>query len=243
MGEAKNRQKTGKPSPLSRKRRRQRLIGGSLFVAALVLIVGGVYWLSNPSLSGTASLPTGEDQPPFPAERDRLGVRIGDPNAPVVVREFADFQCPACADFSEHHDQLMEEYVEPGRVRFVFFDLPLRQHQNAVPAARAARCAQDQDAWKPMHDRLFESQDDWSNASTPQSVFLDYAGTLGLNQRVFERCLGLDRTAREVRESRNLARDLGITRTPTVMVDNISLNRANWPQLKAVIERELAAAQ
>lgn len=243
MGEAKNRRKTGKPSPLSRKRRRQRLIGGSLFAAALILIVGGVYWLSNPSLSGTASLPSGEDQPPFPEERDRLGVRLGDPDAPVVVREFADFQCPACADFAQHHDQFMEQYVAPGKVRFVFFDLPLRQHANAVPAAKAARCAQDQDAWKPMHDHLFTRQDDWRNATNPEPIFLDYAGALGLNQRAFERCMGLDRTEQEVRESRNLARDLKVTSTPTVMVDNIPLTHTSWAQLKAVIERELKAAQ
>lgn len=243
MGEAKNRQKTGKPNPLSRKRRRQRLIGGSLFTAALVAIIGGVYWLSNPSLSGPSALPTSEDQPSFPEERDRLGVRLGDPDAPVVVREFADFQCPACADFAEHHDRLMEEYVEPGKVRFVFFDLPLRQHQNAVPAARAARCADDQDAWKPMHDRLFERQDDWSNAADAESTFSEYADSLGLDKRAFERCMGLDRTERKVRESRNLAQELRITNTPTVMVDNIPLSRTSWVQLEAVIERELAASQ
>lgn len=243
MGEAKNRQKTGKPSPLSRKRRRQRLIGGSLFAAALLAVIGGVFWLTSPSLSGPTALPTAEDQPPFPAERDRLGVRIGDPDAPVVVREFADYQCPACADFAANHDRLMEEYVEPGKVRFVFFDLPLHQHQNAVPAAKAARCAEDQDAWKPMHDRLFERQNDWSSADNPQRLFSDYAASLGLERRAFERCMGLDRVEREIRESRNLARDLRVTSTPTVMVDNIPLRRANWAQLEAVIERELNAAQ
>ena len=243
MGEAKNRQKTGKPSPLSRKRRRQRLIGGSLFGVTLLAVIGGVIWLSSPSLSGSSSLPTAEDQPPFPEEHDRLGVRIGDPDAPVVVREFADFQCPACADFSENHDRLMEEYVDPGKVRFVFFDLPLRQHQNAVSAAKAARCAEDQDAWKPMHDHLFEHQSDWSSADNPQSLFSDYAASLGLEKRAFERCMGLDRIEREVRESRNLARDLRVTTTPTIMVDNIPLSRASWAQLEAVIERELKAVQ
>lgn len=243
MGEARNRRKSGKPSPLSRKRRRQRLIGGSLFAVALLLVIGGVYWLSTPSLSGTGSLPTAEDQPPFPEEKDRLGVRTGDPDAPVVVREFADYQCPACADLAQHHDKLMTQYIEPGHARFVFFDLPLRQHQNAVPAAMAARCAEDQDAWKAMHDRLFEYQQDWRNASDPQPIFREYAGALGLNPKGFERCMGLDRTAREVRESRNLAQELRVTRTPTVMVNNIPLNRASWPQLKAVIDRELAAAQ
>lgn len=243
MGEARNRQKTGKPSPLSRKRRRQRLLSGGLFAAALLLVLGSVYWLTNPELSGSDSLPTGEDQPDFPEEKDRLGVRVGDPDAPVVVREFADYQCPACADFAKHHDRLMEEYVEPGKVRFVFFDLPLRQHRNAVPAAKAARCAQDQDAWKPMHDRLFERQEDWRNASEPQAVFTEYAVTLGMEERVFERCMGLDRTERRIRESRALAQELGVSNTPTLMVDDIPLTRVRWSQLEALIERELEAAQ
>lgn len=243
MGEAKNRRKTGQPSPLNRKRRRQRLIGGSVFALAIMAVIGGVYWLSNPALSGAPSLPKGDDQPPFPQERDRLGVQIGDPDAPVVVREFADFQCPACADFAKHHDRLMSEYVEPGKVRFVFFDRPLRQHQNAVPAAHAARCAEDQDAWKAMHDRLFARQDDWASASDPVPIFTDYAASLGLDERGFQRCMGLDRVAEDVTASLNLARDLRITRTPTVLVDNIPLTRTTWAQLQAVIERELEATQ
>lgn len=243
MGEAKNRQKTGKPSALSRKRRRQRLISASLFALALIAVIGSVYWLSTPSLSGPPSLPTGEDRSPFPEERDRLGVSIGDADAPIVVREFADFQCPACADFAKHHDRLMEAYVEPGKVRFVFFDMPLRQHRNAVPAAKAARCAEDQDAWKSMHDRLFARQDDWSDASNPVSIFTGYAGALGLDERKFQRCMGLDRIEKKLEDSRNLARDLRVTSTPTVLVDNIPLTRNSWAQLQAVLERELEAAQ
>ncbi|MEQ6884598.1 thioredoxin domain-containing protein [Salicola sp. Rm-C-2C1-2] len=243
MGEAKNRQKTGKPSALSRRRRRHRFISASLFGVVLIGIIGSVYWLSNPALSGPPSLPTGEDLSPFPEERDRVGVSIGNADAPVVVREFADFQCPACADFARHHDRLMNEYVETGKVRFVFFDMPLRKHRNAEPAAKAARCAEDQDAWRPMHDRLFAEQDDWSDASDPESIFTEYAGALGLDKRKFQRCMGLNRIEKKLTESRNLARDLRVTSTPTVLVDNIPLTRNSWAQLQAVLERELDEAQ
>lgn len=241
MGEAKRRQAKGERSPLGRKKQRQRWIMGSVLTLALIAVVFGVYWVSNPDLMSPSSLPTADNRDSFPDEHDRLGVSIGDEDAPVVVREFADYQCPACERFSGAIDRLREKYIDSGQVRFVFFDLPLRQHDNAIPAAEAARCAEDQDAWWEMHKKLFEEQRSWSTAGDPESVFTGYAESLGIDARRFGRCMRADVHLDDIKESRDLARDLGISSTPTALVDNITLTQTNWAQLNAVVKRELAA--
>lgn len=240
MGESKRRRQTGERSPLAHKQKKQRLLAASLSVVALIAVVFGVYWLSNPKLMKPSSLPTAEGRSAFPAEQDGLGVSIGDDDAPLVVREFADYQCPACADFSSTIERLKAEYIDSGQVRLVFFDLPLRQHANAIPAAEAARCAEDQDGWWEMHKTLFEKQSDWSGADSPDEIFLDYAESQGLDTRRFRRCMSGDIHRDEIDESHNLARDLRITSTPTVLVDNIPLTRTNWAQMSAIVDRELS---
>ena len=240
MGEAKRRRQTGERSPSARKRNRKRLLGAGLAIVALIALAAGVYWLSDPRLAKPPSLPTAEGRSDFPAEHDRLGITLGDEDAPIVVREFADYQCPACASFSRATERLKAEYIDKGQVRFVFFDLPLRQHANAIPAAEAARCAEDQDAWWPMHKTLFDRQSEWRDASNPDEVFLGYAESQGLDTRRFRRCMSGDIHQDEIMASRNLARDLRIASTPTVFVDSIPLTHANWAQLSAVIDRELS---
>ncbi|WP_404364594.1 DsbA family protein [Marinobacter sp.] len=241
MGEAKRRQKTGEPAPVKARKNRSPQIIATVIV--LLVIVAGIYYATltpSPDSDGLpAAPPTAEA---FPSEVDQYGVSLGDPDAPVVVREFADYQCPACARFSSAAERLKEEYVETGEVRFVFFDLPLQQHENAMPAAQAARCAGDQDAYWQMHNKLFDTQDSWNTTDSPVEVFTRYSEQLGLDARRFRRCLTTDLHKEAVEQSRRVAMQLRVTSTPTVFVDNIPLTQPGWGQLSAVVERELAKA-
>ncbi|MGM0571423.1 DsbA family protein [Marinobacter sp.] len=237
MGEAKRRQETGGPSP--RKRSRKSLVFTGLVIVA-VAVVAALYYLTQPSLTGAGDLPdVSEDTPAFPAELDRYGISVGPEDADVVVREFADYQCPACASFAEATERLKEEYVEPGKVRFVFFDLPLPQHTHSTSAAMAARCAGDQDQYWAMHHRLFEEQSSWESVSDASERFAGYADDLDLNNRRFKRCMESELHSEAVEDSRQVAIQLQIASTPTVLVNNIPLNRPGWEQLSAVVEREL----
>lgn len=93
---------------------------------------------------------------------------IGQNDAPVTVVEFTDFQCPFCKRaFDNNWEQLKEEYVDTGKVKYVVRDFPLSFHQNAESAAIAANCAFDQggnDAYFTYHDILFENQSEWEVA-------------------------------------------------------------------------------
>ena len=240
MGEAKRRQKTGQPAAKTANNNQKPLIVG-LSLAVVALIIGIVYVITAAPDSSSDALPTaGDNSAPFPAQVDQFGVSLGDPDAPVVVREFADYQCPACQQFSSAAAKLKEQYVESGQVRFMFFDLPLQQHQNAVPAALAARCAGDQDGYWAMHDRLFEDQYEWSGSGSATDMFERYAADLGLETRRFRRCMDTKLHIEDIERSRQVAMQLQLTSTPTVLVDNIRLTRPGWDQMAAVVERELA---
>jgi len=242
VGEAKRRKGTGAPPP--RKQRDRKPVYAGLGVIVLVFVAVGVFFLTASPDPSSDELPVAAPNAnPFPAELDRYGVSVGDDSAPVVVREFADYQCPACARFSDASQQLKQEYVESGKVRFVYFDLPLQQHDNAMPAAQAARCAGDQDAYWRMHDKLFDMQAEWSGSGSPVDTFSRYANDLGLEERRFRRCMTTDLHIEEIEQSRRVAMQLRVTSTPTVLVDNIRLTRPGWGQLSAVVERELADVQ
>lgn len=239
MGEAKRRKETGAPPPQKKKDRKPLYIG--LGVIVLVFVAVGIFFLTESPTPTSDELPVaGPNADPFPAQLDRYGVSVGEDDAPVVVREFADYQCPACARFSEASQQLKQEYVDSGKVRFVYFDLPLQQHDNAMPAAQAARCAGDQGGYWAMHDKLFNMQTEWSGSDSPVDTFSRYAEDLGLDERRFRRCMTTDLHVEEIEQSRRVAMQLRVTSTPTVLVDNVRLTRPGWGQLSAMVERELA---
>ncbi|MGO1749615.1 MAG: DsbA family protein [Marinobacter sp.] len=238
MGEANRRKQTGAPSPKASSRK-PLIIGVSVLVLASIIL--GVFFLTAAPKPTSGELPVAvPGAEAFPAELDQYGVSVGAEDAPVVVREFADFQCPACGAFAKASKRLKQEYVDAGKVRFVYFELPLRQHQNAFPAAQAARCAGDQGAYWDMHDRLYDSQSEWSGSNDPTATFTRYGNDIGLEERRFRLCMTSELHREAVEDSRRVAMQLQVTSTPTVLVDNIRLSRPGWGQLSAVVERELS---
>jgi len=84
---------------------------------------------------------------------------LGDPNAPVTIIEFSDFECPFCQRFfSETLSQIQKEYIDTGKARLVYRDFPLSFHPGAQPAAEAAECAKAQGKFWEMHDLIFSKQ-------------------------------------------------------------------------------------
>ncbi len=96
-----------------------------------------------------------EPTPDWDFEGEEFAV-AGDPDAPVTIYEFSDYQCPFCQRFyQETKSQLDETYVDTGKVRFVYKDFPIDQiHAQADKAAEAAECAGEQEQYWAMHDRL-----------------------------------------------------------------------------------------
>ena len=113
----------------------------------------------------------------------------GNPDAPLVVVEFGDFQCPPCQVHALQTQPVLDEaFVDTGQVMWVFKHHPLRSHPLAPVAAAAAECASDQGAFWEMHDLLFEAMDEWSTGDADANL-VALAERLNLDTGVFATCL------------------------------------------------------
>jgi|SRR5215467_5766032 len=142
----------------------------------------------------------------------------GNPDAPVTLEEFGDFQCPPCGKFSEFGEELLKEYN--SRLRLVFRNFPLSGHEHAREAALAAEAAGLQGKFWEMHDTLYREQDTWSKATNVRELFESYAGTIGLDVNQFKKDMDGDKARERVDSDRALADFLGVKATPTLFINN-----------------------
>ena len=205
-------------------------------VAITVLIFGGLaaaIYFAPPS----TELPQGEEQVSF---NDASGPSLGLPDAKVVVHLYSDFQCPACRVAEPGLKVAMAQFND--RVRFVWKDFPLSSiHKNARPAANAARCAEEQNAFWRLHDKLFEAQTEWSEAKRPQDFFSKYARDLGLNGEAFDSCVASSKYDGKVAADVNEGDRNGVNSTPTNFVNNRRYHGMSASEWTQVLNEALAA--
>ncbi len=148
------------------------------------------------------------------------GVTLGEPNAPITIMEFADYSCPACGQFAlVTKPQVLKQYIETGKARFVYHDFPLTSiHPHSFLAARAARCAGDQAKFWDYQDLLFRHQSEWATKNSVDADLKSFAEQAGLDVGDFESCLNSDAHADVVSANLRLATELGLNGTPTIMV-------------------------
>ena len=204
----------------------QPLIGAqplTTFVAAIETINSG-----GELAAAAPEQPAGPAVAPTPATipNETAAATLGDPNAPVTIVEYTDYQCPYCARYAtETMSSLISEFVETGRVFYVVKDFPLEQiHPDARSAALATRCAGEQDAYWKMHDALFAEQGEWSGlGSGTTAYFADLAGSLDLDGAALESCMTSGKYDAVVQANLEEGLGLGISGTPTFFVDGFPL--------------------
>ena len=164
---------------------------------------------------------------------------IENPDAPVTIIEFSDFQCPYCAKFySETLPKIKEEYVKTGKVRIVYKHFPLAFHENAFKAAEAAECAREQGKFWEMHNKLFEN----SNALA-ENKLREYANSIGLNMEQFNSCLDSGKYYEKVIDDLREGQKLGVKGTPTFFINGDKIVGAYpYEYFKQVIDRKLQEA-
>lgn len=141
----------------------------------------------------------------------------GPPDAPVVVSEYSDFQCPKCALVQPDLKNLLALYE--GRVRLVFRPYPLKTHRWSADASRAAEAAGFQGRYWEYADQLFAHQKEWADSPDPQPLFKDYAAAAGLDLPRFEQDRAGDRVAKIVDAARAHAEALPVPATPTFFIN------------------------
>ncbi|KGQ21404.1 DsbA family protein [Thermus filiformis] len=198
-------------------------------ILALVILVGllGVFAFLFLKPRGNPNLD--------PAQGARLA--LGRPDAPVTVVDFSNYLCPHCRDHSEKVlPRLMAEYVETGKVRYVFRDFPFPGQANVVRAGEAAACAADQNRYLDYHQALFRDPS-WGNLSGEalDRYLTGLAGQLGLDERAFGDCLASGKHRDEVLADQKLANDLGLTGTPSFFIAGERytgyMDYARWKEL------------
>ncbi len=195
------------------------LVGLTLFLSLLVFASNIV--LSNNCNGGTGAV-VADDEPSLPTEAAKISVSAdddavkGSSRAKVTIIEFSEFQCPYCARYyNDAYKQIIENYVDTGKVKYIFRDFPLGFHANAQKASEAAECAGDQDKYWEYHDKLFENQQALEITNLKQ-----YAVDLGLDTAEFNSCLDSGKHTSEVKKDFADGQKAGISGTPSFFIGN-----------------------
>ncbi|PIR70131.1 MAG: hypothetical protein COU46_03195 [Candidatus Niyogibacteria bacterium CG10_big_fil_rev_8_21_14_0_10_42_19] len=158
---------------------------------------------------------------------------LGNPDAPVTIAEFGDFQCPFCEKFHNGaRKEIVEKYVKSGQVKLIWRHFPLETiHPYAKPASIASECAGEQGKFWEYHTTLFSNQ----NALAKDNL-IQYAGDLGLNTVAFESCLVSGKYDQKVQSEFNLGRLLNISGTPTYFINGLFMEGAlPFKEIESVI--------
>lgn len=183
-------------------------IGAAILVFAVWFLVVVVNQPAPSSTDATIKLPpiTSKD------------ITDGPQNAPLQLVEYADFECPSCKLYYPLVKQLQKDFQ--GKLLFVYRFFPLSNiHPNAVNAAEAAYAANQQGKFWEMHDKLFDTQDDWATSSTARDIFVTYAQQLGLNVDQFKTDFNASSTEKFIKDAENADLDLGLNGTPTFFLN------------------------
>ena len=173
----------------------------------------------------------------------------GNPNAPVTIVEFSDFQCPFCKRFFDETLSLLEQdYIDTGQVKLVYRDFPIESiHPNAVAASLAAECADEQGKFWELHDVLFEKQEQWANLGLEDAIgkFQQFGSEIPLDLDKFSTCLLAADLVDEIRQDYFDAVGYGADGTPTFFIGNeqngfvVVKGALAYPIMKELIELQL----
>jgi protein-disulfide isomerase len=228
-----------------------RLALGALFAATLIACAKTAESATPVAAAASAAKPVltyGPDDIPVAMDtallrKADLGRITGDSAAKIIVLEISDFQCPYCKSFHDStYPAVRANYVDAGKTRMAYVNLPLRMHQNAWPAAEAAMCASVQGKFWAMHDSLFNAQPRWGTSAKPDTMFSRFARTMAIDSGAFNSCQRSHATRPLIASDAERAGSIGITGTPAFIIGDSALSGAQpYSEFKRVIDANLAS--
>jgi len=221
----------------------------ALLLAACVFAAGG---MGGTNCAGTVPSPTGQD---FATNDHNLAVRrpvilasdhvMGQANAPLTVVEWEDFQTPLCGRFARSEfPTIKTQYIDTGRVRWVFRHFPLDANDRAKPAAHAAECADDQGAFFTYRDLIYATTDATLQTILEDATLGQHADTLGLNRTEFDACFAGDSKDARITQDVNSGTTLGVQEAPAFFVGSEFVSTVSTAtDLIPIIDRHLRDAE
>lgn len=203
---------------------------GSILISVSILMSGGAVQIKGFNNGATGTLPTASTLPTAAAPTEPTSATVsmdddpvlGDKNAPVTIVEFSDYECPFCKrHFDTTYPQLKANYIDKGKVKLVFRDMPLSFHEPmATTEAIAANCAREQggDAayWK-LHDTMF-SKTTSNGTGLTKDQLNQFATEQGLNVDNFKSCVDSQKYKDEVVKDSTDGNSAGATGTPSFII-------------------------
>ncbi len=223
------------------KQRKQRLylilgiVGVAVIIAAILII---------PSL-----LPVGDIVTITPQARPMVdGRSLGNPDAPVTIEVYEDFQCPSCKTFTEDIEpQIVDTYVATGDVYYIYRHFPFlddRAPRNeSDQAANASMCAGNENRFWDYHDILFANWNGENQGAFNDKRLVAFAEALGLDMEGFNQCFNENQYQDEIETDLLSGRDLGVTGTPSVLVNGRIIKPGFVPSfgdISEAVDAELA---
>jgi protein-disulfide isomerase len=224
-----------------KQRQKQRQLATLAIVGGIAIIVGLI------ALSGylKSSTPVGEFTMITPKAHPLVdGTAMGDPNAPVRIDVFEDFQCPACqyySDVIEH--QVIDNLITTGQVYYVFHNFPFLDDRAATKesdqAANASMCAADQERFWDYHQMLYANWKGENEGSLSDKRLVAFAESLGLDMDKFNTCFEANQFKDQIDADLKLGREMGAQGTPSVFVNGKIVSPGQVPtydEIKAAVD-------
>ena len=209
----------------------KKIIVAIAVVGAVIAGVAGILFTSTPS--NATEIKSGDGNPDPNASRNEEIISqlkivsmanapaLGSSDAKVTVVEFGDYQCTWCHRWHQStKDSVVADYVDTGKVRFLFKDFPINDHADRASslASEASYCAADQGQYWDYHDELYNNWKGENNGWVTKESLRQFASNIGLDSRQFSECLDSGRHSGLVRANYNLAVDAGLSATPSFIV-------------------------
>jgi len=201
-----------------------------LFLAGIFLFIGFKTWrwisAPTPEVAGEA-IEVKEDD----------WVR-GNKEARVILIEYGDYQCPACATYNPFVIKLSEEFQEDLKIVYRHFPL-ITIHKNSMPSAQAAEAAGKQSKFWEMHDLLYDKQSEWAEAGDAKEKFSEYAKSLGLDEQKYISDYDSGEVKSLINSDLAKANSLRLNATPTFFLNGEKVQPRSYEDFKSLVETQI----
>lgn len=206
-----------------------------------IVLIAAVFVLALAGVAMLVILDQGVGRADADSGEVSLDKSYGAVDAPVVVIEYSDFQCPYCKQFADGAGRrLKEDYVDQGKVRFVYRHFAFIGNES-IWAAEASECANEQGRFWDYHDKLWAEQAGENQGAFGKDSLKRFAAELGLDTGQFDECFDSGRYSSRVREEISEAQRRRITSTPSLLVDGRLIpNGSSYAVLQAAVESALS---
>ncbi len=213
-------------------RQRQMVLNLAIITGAALVILALII-LYNRQMAASVVLPETKTRPTVE------GKVMGDPNAPVTIEVFEDFQCPACKNFTDTVEpQLIETYIKTGKAKLVFRHFAFIGLES-TQAANASMCASEQNRFWDYHDVIFANQIGENIGSFSDRRLGLFAEQLGLDMDAFNTCMQNNTYASLINDEKVLGQQYGVNATPSIVVNGRLLAANNLGVISSAVEQAL----